>query len=102
MVARTPTLTLFPYTTLFRSERFIGGPHRRRAPPALPRGDRADCRGEQERQVHGVHGVHGKRVLPVAGPDARHIGDRKSTRLNSSHPSISYAGFCLKKKNASS
>src|SRR5690348_17753887 len=73
MIRRPPRSTLFPYTTLFRSPR--GLPHR---------GARAD------------EGPDGQER-----PD-RPGRDRKSTRLNSSHPSISYAVFCLKKKTLSS
>src|SRR5690348_17807576 len=70
-----PRSTLFPYTTLFRS------PDR----PAVRQGPDQDC----------AHGRQGPR-RPVA--QRAPGGDRKSTRLNSSHPSISYAVFCLKKK----
>src|SRR5947208_5459410 len=76
MIRRPPRSTLFPYTTLFRSGRGI--PNRR---PALPWS--APC-GAPPPDV-------GQDVLVVAG-------DRKSTRLNSSHQIISYAVFCLKKK----
>src|SRR5438477_822874 len=72
MIRRPPRSTLFPYTTLFRSIL-----HASRAPPLdqrEQRGLRRDRRGDQRRR------------------------DRKSTRLNSSHMSISYAVFCLKKK----
>src|SRR4051812_49866763 len=81
MMRRPPTSTLFPYTTLFRSH----GAEAVRADlaaPVLPR--------------HGVLG--GSRRRPVRAQRAR--GDRKSTRLNSSHMSISYAVFCLKKKKS--
>src|SRR2546430_12561167 len=75
MIRRPPRSTLFPYTTLFRSRR-------RRAFSAWPRLVRAvPPRGRRTRR----------------GPS----GDRKSTRLNSSHSQISYAVFCLKKKNKS-
>src|SRR5690348_17836933 len=72
MLRRPPRSTLFPYTTLFRSvlEPFAGD--------VAPRWRLA-------------------RVCRLAQLDAQG-GDRKSTRLNSSHPSISYAVFCLKKK----
>src|SRR5258707_11413947 len=72
MIRRPPRSTLFPYTTLFRSEDDFAHNH-----PA---------------------GQLGKRLtLRVA--DLMHGGsDRKSTRLNSSHANISYAVFCLKKK----
>src|SRR5688572_32105371 len=76
MIRRPPRSTLFPYTTLFRSlEREAG---------VLE----AECGGEAEIERARQH-----RAGPlVAG------GDRKSTRLNSSHSQISYAVFCLKKK----
>src|SRR5689334_23930180 len=73
MIRRPPRSTLFPYTTLFRSPRRDGRP---RTPPTP-----ATCR---------------RAGATRACPDRR--GDRKSTRLNSSHSSISYAVFCLKKK----
>src|SRR5687768_18039305 len=85
-----PTSTLFPYTTLFRSELEVG--HLRRIPG--PRADLHDARvaaravGEARRHV-GEQSV-GRRL--------RAQEDRKSTRLNSSHGYISYAVFCLKKK----
>src|SRR2546426_5234333 len=72
MIRRPPRSTLFPYTTLFRSRDAC-----RRLPPAEATGD----------------------VLRAQRTDvARSPGDRKSTRLNSSHLVISYAVFCLKKK----
>src|SRR5699024_12554575 len=86
MTPRPPTSTLFPYTTLFRSAVQCDCPHvqqQRRGPPthSAPRSRMApSC----ERLLCAVH-----RAVPI---------DRKSTRLNSSHVSISYAVFCLKKK----
>src|SRR2546429_1663907 len=74
MIRRPPRSTLFPYTTLFRSRR------RGRAGHA---GAVAHHRRQHLR----------RRLHPEYGPD------RKSTRLNSSHGYISYAVFCLKKKN---
>src|SRR2546422_4958424 len=76
MIRRPPRSTLFPYTTLFRS---------------LPRRGRvrADARRRPDRQ-------RGTRRAGRRAGAAR--GDRKSTRLNSSHGYISYAVFCLKKK----
>src|SRR5690625_6683560 len=71
MIRRPPRSTLFPYTTLFRSDRQRPGDS---TPPAGP-------------------GPGGCRPPPA--------GDRKSTRLNSSHVAISYAVFCLKKKKES-
>src|SRR3712207_7139376 len=90
MIRRPPRSTLFPYTTLFRSllhrplvrERRVGG------------GRVAAAELEQlRREAAGGPGGHADRA---AGPDD---ADRKSTRLNSSHANISYAVFCLKKKN---
>src|SRR3712207_8542688 len=77
MIRRPPRSTLFPCTTLFRSGRPGGA--------QLHRGDGA---GLPDAWV----GV-GRR-------GARFLGDRKSTRLNSSHANISYAVFCLKKKTS--
>src|SRR2546426_8035652 len=75
MIRRPPRSTLFPYTTLFRS-RLGGGVGRR------------GLRNGGHQQDVGV-GESGGDEVP----------DRKSTRLNSSHLVISYAVFCLKKKN---
>src|SRR5256885_13138107 len=80
MIRRPPRSTLFPYTTLFRSR------------VERARGRRGIRIEGEDRPVLGT-------VVVEAG-DARDIrrGDRKSTRLNSSHLVISYAVFCLKKK----
>src|SRR5438128_4276407 len=72
MIRRPPRSTLFPYTTLFRSPK------------------RFKC-DEHAMLLH----LDGTIPLPLAAEWSR---DRKSTRLNSSHGSISYAVFCLKKK----
>src|SRR5947208_11738840 len=89
---RPPRSTLFPYTTLFRSEVDDGvGPELLLQPPV--EGHVVVGRGQR-----GVV-VDGDRVLPE--PPLRGllpVADRKSTRLNSSHQIISYAVFCLKKK----
>src|SRR2546430_8735779 len=81
MIRRPPRSTLFPYTTLFRSNHFLDL-------PAI----------EQEAETDAVDsGVVGDdRQIFDAGIADRL--DRKSTRLNSSHSQISYAVFCLKKK----
>src|SRR2546422_4525585 len=77
MIRRPPRSTLFPYTTLFRS------PHRGAA---------------ERREQHPAQRVaEGIAVTPLERLQAE-LGDRKSTRLNSSHGYISYAVFCLKKK----
>src|SRR2546427_10631654 len=87
MIRRPPRSTLFPYTTLFRSLGNSG------LAPA------AGGRNELPRQPTGLVGgqEHGDRRDVRGLPDAAK-GDRKSTRLNSSHSQISYAVFCLKKK----
>src|SRR3712207_7250282 len=91
MIRRPPRSTLFPYTTLFRSRSWVStaihiieadfnrssDTHLLRVPlPAVP-------------------GV----ALYLKDESTHPSGDRKSTRLNSSHANISYAVFCLKKKN---
>src|SRR3712207_7678244 len=86
MIRRPPRSTLFPYTTLFRSFRYSA-----------------------VRVLHKIKAVSKDRVSFVLEKGHRNandalrifeqIGDRKSTRLNSSHANISYAVFCLKKKN---
>src|SRR3712207_7570471 len=95
MIRRPPRSTLFPYTTLFRSKRDRGG------------------RPDRSRRREGPRHTRQARPAPAGGPrppparlrDAARVAavdvgaDRKSTRLNSSHANISYAVFCLKKKN---
>src|SRR2546430_9088109 len=94
MIRRPPRSTLFPYTTLFRSN------DRRPEPAAGAGGDRAaparagaDHRGDGVGEVHRARGDDQPHQRDPAGQQ-----DRKSTRLNSSHSQISYAVFCLKKK----
>src|SRR5256885_2500720 len=88
MIRRPPRSTLFPYTTLFRSPQ-----SERRAERSRRRRGRADDAG-RERPAAPEHAAASERARP--GGEARL--DRKSTRLNSSHLVISYAVFCLKKK----
>src|SRR3712207_6935878 len=87
MIRRPPRSTLFPYTTLFRSEE--------NAPHHLP-GDR--IRHPVARLAHYGGVVAGLFPALLATLDPLPRLDRKSTRLNSSHANISYAVFCLKKK----
>src|SRR5690242_21182704 len=92
MTPRPPRSTLFPYTTLFRSpdRAQVGhGTSAQQLGLGLPRAIQRDVR---ERDV-----PHGVVVQPLLVLRDREL-DRKSTRLNSSHMSISYAVFCLKKK----
>src|SRR3712207_9541241 len=88
MIRRPPRSTLFPYTTLFRSA------------------DRARLAGAEQREPARAVGTVGhpeaRDAQPFHGGGRPHVaagGDRKSTRLNSSHANISYAVFCLKKTN---
>src|SRR3712207_9280601 len=91
MIRRPPRSTLFPYTTLFRSVRGLGWPGRLEARVGLGRGQELLQDGGEAAEVG---------LAPVAaGALALLDEDRKSTRLNSSHANISYAVFCLKKKN---
>src|SRR3712207_7752078 len=85
MIRRPPRSTLFPYTTLFRS--MVG---------RQVLDQRADAVAQVEGEVRRRGAEQLAHVL-----DGR-LADRKSTRLNSSHANISYAVFCLKKKNAPS
>src|SRR5256885_6625722 len=88
MIRRPPRSTLFPYTTLFRSHQDVGA---RRPGPATLDGPRPPGRPPARK---------GREAEDVGGNRAEIRGlDRKSTRLNSSHLVISYAVFCLKKKN---
>src|SRR3712207_8139591 len=84
MIRRPPRSTLFPYTTLFRSQAVLQerpGAGHRGGPRPLRRDDGPRRGGADARGAAGL-------------PE-----DRKSTRLNSSHANISYAVFCLKKQN---
>src|SRR5689334_23514005 len=89
MIPRPPRSTLFPYTTLFRSEDQPGA----YSGPYEAGGVWAVAGGAGELVVNG-------RAVRVVEPGCVPLveQDRKSTRLNSSHSSISYAVFCLKKK----
>src|SRR2546426_7860288 len=80
MIRRPPRSTLFPYTTLFRSQAAISGRD-----------------GGGGGRFHRQAGGPGRAARPAQGRGAN-PRDRKSTRLNSSHLVISYAVFCLKKK----
>src|SRR5690348_18179641 len=94
MLRHPPTSTLFPYTTLFRSHGEAGQPVLARLVERLA----LALGGAQHRQeVVGALLLAPAAVGAVLGQHPAR-GDRKSTRLNSSHPSISYAVFCLKKK----
>src|SRR5437764_4372394 len=92
MTRRPPRSTLFPYTTLFRSHSVDDS--RERHPPS----------GDAQRGPTGPNARLSTLGQPACVAENDHAalsgrtGDRKSTRLNSSHRCISYAVFCLKKK----
>src|SRR3712207_8309087 len=90
MIRRPPRSTLFPYTTLFRSQ--LAGAEGE--PVALSQWPGARC----SRDFCAVTLTRGERSWEVLMSRSRQLVDRKSTRLNSSHANISYAVFCLKKK----
>src|SRR3712207_7548678 len=101
MIRRPPRSTLFPYTTLFRSQDPL-------EPPLVPvdlggggvavdHDRRARQPGDGRRVQHQLRQLHRLTFELLLRVEARE--DRKSTRLNSSHANISYAVFCLKKKN---
>src|SRR3712207_6977605 len=99
MIRRPPRSTLFPYTTLFRSELV-----RRLAPRvrALKIGPGTDPEAEMGPLVTREHRDRVKGYIDLGEAEGAELvvdgRDRKSTRLNSSHANISYAVFCLKKK----
>src|SRR3712207_8450981 len=88
MIRRPPRSTLFPYTTLFRSD------NQKIASQVI---DALLDEGFQERDVQVLKGDADELMSEIA---EHGFGDRKSTRLNSSHANISYAVFCLKKKHS--
>src|SRR3712207_8708811 len=102
MIRRPPRSTLFPYTTLFRSlgstaarlklKGIDGGPHKRRSM-------RINSMQREEPYLGLTYALPPQRWGFFWGCTGG--ADRKSTRLNSSHANISYAVFCLKKKNKS-
>src|SRR3712207_7300587 len=100
MIRRPPRSTLFPYTTLFRSQDLLrpieGGGWSDEFSAVFERRQRANTRyrdlGEQEAAIDA-------KIAALPDVDIQQLkADRKSTRLNSSHANISYAVFCLKKK----
>src|SRR2546427_7017666 len=85
MIRRPPRSTLFPYTTLFRSD----GDYDRGVQSRI---------GGGRREPHLQHARARRGRTAATAQSPNHQRDRKSTRLNSSHSQISYAVFCLKKK----
>src|SRR3712207_7171148 len=97
MIRRPPRSTLFPYTTLFRSHPPAG--------PGVPPATRRVCGGSGQTVSAPLllysrqRTAHDRTVQRTVRALVSPCRDRKSTRLNSSHANISYAVFCLKKKN---
>src|SRR5256885_9953705 len=92
MIRRPPRSTLFPYTTLFRSP----------TGKARGRGGRDSESSSPRRRPSRTRRRCRRGRAPEEASHLRRRGDRKSTRLNSSHLVISYAVFCLKKKKVGS
>src|SRR3712207_7096658 len=94
MIRRPPRSTLFPYTTLFRSApgQALLAPVRQ-----LIESVNDTLKGQLDLELHGGRSLAG--VTAHIAQRLLALTDRKSTRLNSSHANISYAVFCLKKKN---
>src|SRR5690606_39998299 len=89
MHPRSPCSTLFPYTTLFRSSSAPARPRYRAPVPTAP----------ASAPTHPATASPSRSVRQQSPLPRQRCRDRKSTRLNSSHVKISYAVFCLKKKN---
>src|SRR3989442_11857654 len=83
MIRRPPRSTLFPYTTLFRSNATTA---------------QGDVKAVEQSPPAGVRETAAGQIVGIAVAGVLGRLDRKSTRLNSSHVRISYAVFCLKKK----
>src|SRR5690242_21507717 len=96
MIRRPPRSTLFPYTTLFRS-RSVDRARPRWTEVAGKKPPYGAC-DDMIKERYGRLSANARCWQPVREPAAAKSEDRKSTRLNSSHMSISYAVFCLKKK----
>src|SRR4051812_49827456 len=102
MIRRPPRSTLFPYTTLFRSEPDQAEQPLRVVGIVVVRREELQCLERTHARVeaallehHADAGPQPGTVAPRVDAEHAHLADRKSTRLNSSHMSISYAVFCL-------
>src|SRR3712207_7080039 len=91
MIRRPPRSTLFPYTTLFRSERVDAASNSVSLMGIT-------CQVDEDTKFIGKEDSEPLTFEGLAVGDRVTLKDRKSTRLNSSHANISYAVFCLKKK----
>src|SRR3712207_8428387 len=100
MIRRPPRSTLFPYTTLFRSEDLDAEPLGLGVAPVLRGAKSLLMRHRLPSSPSSSPSFAPGPASPRRSTGSR-SGDRKSTRLNSSHANISYAVFCLKKKTQS-
>src|SRR3712207_7553182 len=96
MIRRPPRSTLFPYTSLFRSVLARGGEH---GSVGVERHRLRTAAGEPAGISRAVEVPDRRVVVLVRAGEQAAAADRKSTRLNSSHATISYAVFCLEKKH---
>src|SRR5207249_10465907 len=96
IIRRHPSSTLFPYTTLFRSARGRIARSAQAAPTTAPRVHRLEKSFSADVPARSIARI--LRKIEFVDSTLWRRRDRKSTRLNSSHVSISYAVFCLKKK----
>src|SRR3712207_7359021 len=94
MIRRPPRSTLFPYTTLFRSMQCLPRGLSRQGPSW----DQGSCEHKYSAHPQLCDKCWCSFQLCSRKSETCNLGDRKSTRLNSSHANISYAVFCLKKK----
>src|SRR3712207_8723511 len=102
MIRRPPRSTLFPYTTLFRSDEVLSaldviGKGRRHGPTVI--GDYEVLELLERTDDETLYRARHRFMHALPDVRLRVVSDRKSTRLNSSHANISYAVFCLKKKS---
>src|SRR3712207_7415155 len=101
MIRRPPRSTLFPYTTLFRSQGTLSAAAREGVRLMALQNDPAAARAAVRNAAASLDpGITDRQITisPASCPVLNGGRDRKSTRLNSSHANISYAVFCLKKK----
>src|SRR3712207_7972241 len=96
MIRRPPRSTLFPYTTLFRSLQKSKYPDMKLVTTKIESNENQQTAYQKTKELLRTY-PNLKGIQGSAGEDV--VGDRKSTRLNSSHANISYAVFCLKKKH---
>src|SRR2546430_13075714 len=99
MIRRPPRSTLFPYTTLFRSQRPDSAGEDSRFRPRSRLSCPEDAELLQPISAGSLSNAHSRALTCFVRQAGDGKSDRKSTRLNSSHSQISYAVFCLKKKN---